>query len=122
MPERSRVPCGWPGCPVLVEPDTGHCTEHKRDRWKKQNYNRRSNPEEAQLDRFYSTAVWQKARMMHIRNEPLCRRCGDVATMVDHIRPIRAGGERLDDGNLQSLCRRCHAIKTTEDSRTTGTT
>lgn len=53
---------------------------------------------------------------MVLRREPLCRRCGHEASQVDHIRPIRQGGARLDPENLQALCHSCHSRKTrTED-------
>ncbi|MFN9971948.1 MAG: HNH endonuclease, partial [Phycisphaerae bacterium] len=47
------------------------------------------------------------------REEPVCRICqAAVATEVDHIVPLRAGGPRLDRGNLQALCHQCHTWKT----------
>ena len=62
-------------------------------------------------------ARWQRVRRMHLASEPLCRTCGLPAVLVDHIVPIRDAGARLDDDNLQSLCRRCHDAKTAEDVR-----
>lgn len=66
-------------------------------------------------------ATWQRLRLMYLRDNPLCVECerqGEIvaATDVDHITPIASGGERLDESNLQSLCRSCHSRKTvTED-------
>lgn len=62
---------------------------------------------------------------MHLASEPLCRMCSQAgrvtsAVLVDHIQPINDGGAVLDDGNLQSLCRRCHDVKTAEDVRKRG--
>ncbi|MCZ2288563.1 MAG: HNH endonuclease [Anaerolineales bacterium] len=37
-----------------------------------------------------------------------------VATMVDHIVPLRRGG-RDDETNYQSLCVSCHNVKTSID-------
>jgi 5-methylcytosine-specific restriction endonuclease McrA len=37
---------------------------------------------------------------------------GDAAVEVDHIMSIANGGERLDQDNLQSTCKRCHSWKT----------
>lgn len=34
---------------------------------------------------------------------------------VDHIKPINKGGESIDPANLQTLCYKCHAIKTSKD-------
>ena len=54
---------------------------------------------------------------------PLCEireKCnGAPAVEVDHIIAIANGGERYDQDNLQSTCKRCHAWKTlTIDGRT----
>jgi len=117
MPERTRVPCGWPGCAQLVAPNSGHCDAHKKMRWAKQNYARRSDPTEAQLDRFYSGSTWQRARLMYIREHPLCATCGDVARVVDHVAPRRQGGADLDPANFQSMCTRCHALKSAQDKK-----
>lgn len=60
-------------------------------------------------------ATWQKLRLMILRGEPLCRRCGEAASQVDHIVPLRKGGTNAQE-NLQSLCHSCHSRKTiTED-------
>jgi len=65
-------------------------------------------------------ARWERVRRMHLASEPLCRMCQQAgrisaAVLVDHITPINDGGARLDDDNLQSLCRRCHDQKTADD-------
>jgi 5-methylcytosine-specific restriction endonuclease McrA len=40
-------------------------------------------------------------------NRDVCALCGEIATTVDHIRPIWAGGTD-DPANLRSLCADCH--------------
>ncbi len=55
---------------------------------------------------------WRKVRLIQLRREPLCRRCGELATEVDHIVPIAKGGAMSDLANLQALCKRCHSRKT----------
>jgi len=60
---------------------------------------------------------WQALRMMVLRREPLCRRCQKPAQDVDHILPMSKGGARLDQANLQPLCRSCHRAKHAEDER-----
>lgn len=72
-------------------------------------------------ERGYDTA-WEKLRRAHLAAEPLCRLCAQAgratpAVLVDHIVPLRDGGARLDDNNLQSLCRACHDRKTADDVR-----
>ena len=63
-------------------------------------------------------ARWRRLRLMILRRDKfVCCVCGKPgATEVDHIKPLVEGGEN-DDGNLQSLCRRCHAIKTGRDAK-----
>ncbi len=60
---------------------------------------------------------WQRARLAHLAEHPLCVMCeaeGEVepAVDVDHKIPHR-GNERLrmDPRNWQSLCKRHHGIK-----------
>tara|TARA_R100000655_G_scaffold71369_3_gene109780 strand:+ start:9422 stop:9820 length:399 start_codon:yes stop_codon:yes gene_type:complete len=59
---------------------------------------------------------WSKVSKLVRRNEPICRMCKSaLAEMVDHIKPLKEKGERLDLDNLQPLCNKCHAIKTRKD-------
>ena len=51
---------------------------------------------------------------MVLREEPLCRRCGEPATDVDHIVSRERGGEDTRE-NLQALCHPCHSQKTVEE-------
>ena len=75
---------------------------------------------EASHKRGYD-ATWHKLSRMVRMEEPLCRHClreGRVtaATLVDHIVPLSLSPElRLDRGNLQALCSRCHSFKTQAD-------
>lgn len=65
---------------------------------------------------------WQRARLVHLREHPLCERCHaagltTAASVVDHVVPHRGDpGLFWDRGNWQSLCEPCHGTKTaTED-------
>ncbi|MGA1073424.1 MAG: HNH endonuclease signature motif containing protein [Pseudohongiellaceae bacterium] len=60
--------------------------------------------------RYWSNA-WRKARTAYIRNHPECVDCGRIASVVDHIEPVRLGGEFWDSSNWQSMCTRCHNAK-----------
>ena len=52
------------------------------------------------------------------RERPICEHCQVAPSrMVDHIVPLRAGGARLELGNLQALCLSCHAAKTRSERR-----
>lgn len=66
--------------------------------------------------RWYHTARWKALRhKIKFDEEPFCRLCGKLSHSVDHIIPHR-GDERLfwDRSNLQSLCAKCHGIKTSK--------
>ena len=66
----------------------------------------------------YNTVRWRKLREVILRNEPLCRDCKrKEATVIDHIKPIRLGGEFWNVWNLQPLCKWCHNKKSGKESR-----
>ena len=63
---------------------------------------------------------WRRYRDAYVKRHPLCVHClqqgrTTATALVDHIKPIADGGARLDDSNLQALCRACHAVKTADD-------
>lgn len=66
-------------------------------------------------DPFYTSATWLAARRdaLH-RADRRCQQpgCGARASVVDHIRPRRAGGAPFDPANLRALCWRHHSTKT----------
>lgn len=59
---------------------------------------------------------WKKIRLAVLREEPLCRACQAPATCVDHIQPLKQGGDH-SRWNLQPLCASCHNSKTWHESR-----
>lgn len=65
---------------------------------------------------FYQSKLWRATRKKYIEIFPLCRHCEEKgiikeAEVVDHIKPIEQGGNKLDVKNLQSLCHSCHNKK-----------
>lgn len=67
--------------------------------------------------RFYNSARWRRVRALQLSLNPLCHDCHAIGRMVmascvDHIVPLAAGGPALDLANLRSLCQRCHSRKT----------
>lgn len=71
---------------------------------------------------FYNSKSWKRLRLTAlVRDNYLCVEClkqgiTTDAKVVDHIIPIKADwGKRLDIKNLQSLCAKCHSLKTIED-------
>jgi hypothetical protein len=66
-------------------------------------------------DRFYLTPEWKAARRAALqRVGGVCQvpGCADRASVVDHIRPRRAGGAPFDPANLRPMCWRHHSAKT----------
>lgn len=110
MPRMPKQKCKFPGCPHSVEAKIVYCDDHARYRTVKKFtgfYEKRST--------FYDTARWKRLRRFVLSQEPLCRRCGRPAQVVDHIRPIKKGGSATDLDNLQPLCTPCHNAKSSKD-------
>ena len=121
MPSRPRRGCRVEGCRNLAEPGKAYCTQHRRQQ--DVDYNRYHRDQELQA--FYCSREWRETRKIQLERFPLCAECakdGRVtpATIVDHIKPIRDGGARLDLDNLQSLCWACHSRKSVEEGSRFG--
>lgn len=115
MPRKAKIPCNHKGCPVLIESGTGnYCAEHRS--LKHSNYNRTR--EDKETIKMYSTARWKRVRRLAlVRDGSLCQMClAKTADLVDHITEIKDGGDPYDLSNLQSLCNRCHSIKTKDEA------
>jgi 5-methylcytosine-specific restriction protein A len=70
-------------------------------------------------ERGYDYA-WQKFRTWYATQVPaICVRCGAALASklmhLDHIVPLEQGGARLDERNVQWMCRECHSIKTAKE-------
>ena len=119
MPYKPKKPCAYPGCPELV--DGKYCEKHKK--LVDQQYNKYGRDEFTKT--IYKSKKWQILRKEHIKLEPFCAECmknGRIvrATIVDHIIPIKQGGEKYDHSNLQSLCWSCHSRKSIEEGSRFG--
>ena len=73
-------------------------------------------------DKVYNTVRWQRLRRHYLNHYPLCEYCRQQgktvpATVLDHIKPIRSGGEIWNTDNMQGLCARCHQLKTNKDKQ-----
>ncbi|WP_036264413.1 HNH endonuclease signature motif containing protein [Methylocapsa aurea] len=65
------------------------------------------------------TAEWTKEAKAFLKANPNCRKCGEPASVVDHIQPHR-GNMRLfwNKANWQPLCTHCHNVtKQSEEKR-----
>lgn len=119
MPRKPKRLCSYPGCPKLV--DGGYCEEHKKLTDKQ--YNQYGRDEFSK--NFYKTAEWQYARKRQLEQYPFCEECLKMgkrikATMVDHIKPIKQGGDKFAPDNLQSLCWSCHSRKSVKEGSRFG--
>jgi len=104
-----KAVCSYPGCNVLI-PRTGgyRCPKHRT-------WERAPDTRPSSRQRGY-TAAWGRLRNRYLTEHPVCEaryKCnGEPAAEVDHLLPILQGGEIYDAGNLQAICKRCHAYKT----------
>jgi len=71
-----------------------------------------ANPEHQKL---YQSAAWRALREDFLIEHPFCK-CKRPAEVVDHILPIRHGGDFWNLNNLQAMCKRCHNRKTAKES------
>lgn len=110
MSRRLRTPCGHPGCPRLAV-SRGRCEVHLNDRRRSdRDYKMRRSDVEEQA--FYKSERWRRLRAWKLRQNPICEICNTAAaTIVDHIRPIKKGGDPMLVDNLQSVCAACHNRK-----------
>lgn len=80
-------------------------------------YGRRSKDNE----KFYNSRPWRKVRAAFISKNPICVKCEEedktvAAKYVDHIQRIEDGGAKLDEANLQSLCKYHHDSKSGKEA------
>ena len=73
--------------------------------------------------KLYQNKAWRLKRDYQLSTEPLCRLCREmgfltVATVADHIEPHRGDQEKFWNGELQSLCARCHNTVKQSEERT----
>jgi 5-methylcytosine-specific restriction protein A len=92
--------CLTPRCP---NPATyrGRCATHSTTHNRATHHNRA----------LYNSKRWKRTRERVLYEQPLCP-CGAIATDVDHITAIEAGGDPWARANLQGLCHPCHSTKT----------
>ncbi|KQS33957.1 HNH endonuclease signature motif containing protein [Dyadobacter sp. Leaf189] len=77
----------------------------------------------AEVRKIRDSRAWRdRVRPAQLVRFPYCQECEvkDILTEaveVDHKIPLEIGGEPFDESNLQSLCKRCHVIKSAEEAR-----
>ena len=112
------IPLGKHYCPACEAQRAARVTAENRGRYKDYDTNKR----DKRSTEFYRSRPWKRTRLAALaRDNYLCRACMErdrvtAATVVDHIKPLKLAWEkRLDLDNLQSLCAKCHSIKTVQD-------
>ena len=109
-PFKPLRPCNHSGCPTLS--DSGYCDAHKRHAFR----SRFANKELSSHQRGYG-AAWRRLREVVLSEEPVCRICGERASVIcDHITPKAEGGTD-DRGNLEGVCRPCSDAKTAREAQ-----
>ncbi|TMV68614.1 HNH endonuclease [Thioclava sp. BHET1] len=113
--------CAARECDELALPGRAHCEEHGADRSKRE-ADRKAAAKTSAIARqgsaLYHSSWWRKARLVFLREHPLCLSCAELglvvaATDVDHIMPHRGDLAKFRDrSNWQALCHACHSRKT----------
>lgn len=77
-------------------------------------YNQKRNRENKEYVSFYKSTAWRHTRQQVLtRDYATCVRCGLEGNIVDHIVPSEDDwDDRLNVDNLETLCQRCHNLKT----------
>ncbi|WP_141686980.1 HNH endonuclease [Lactiplantibacillus plantarum] len=113
--------CAFGGCKRLVNLNERYCDKHKPKDSHVSNTSDYANE-------IHSSNRWRRTSRLYREANPICEAClraskeGDqsrekragminLATSVDHIVPLFAGGSPYDWDNLQSLCDYHHALK-----------
>lgn len=112
-------PCRTPRCDgtaIRGYPRCSECADRNPGRWDTQTI-------QAQPWRqAYREPAYRAARTEALRLRPECP-CGQPATQTDHVVPLRQlwdtdeWSTRHQIANIQTLCARCHQIKTNQDRR-----
>ncbi|AYP29032.1 HNH endonuclease [Marinobacter phage AS1] len=116
MPQAIPRPCRTGICSAVTTNRNGYCEEHQAKASGWLNQDRGSSSQRGYGGR------WKRIRVRIMRRDKaLCQPCmaeGKVmpAVAVDHIVPKAEGGTDADE-NLQAICKRCHKLKTEEESR-----
>ncbi|GBG95201.1 hypothetical protein LFYK43_16600 [Ligilactobacillus salitolerans] len=94
-------------------------TSHKQKLVDYKQYNRTQRDDKA--NSFYRTKQWEQVRNYVVnRDMNMCQVCGNTVTnrkIVDHCIRLEYCRNPLDTANLNTLCYRCHGIKTRMEKR-----
>lgn len=96
--------CKYPKCHILTKQT--YCDKHKRNNNKYYNDKRKNDD----AMKFYRSKEWREKRIEILKRDCFtCVKCGGVANLVHHKTELRVDyTKRLDDDNLESVCKSCH--------------
>jgi 5-methylcytosine-specific restriction endonuclease McrA len=101
---------------LCLEPE---CSEVAAYRGRCPDHGRTNNRATHHNQHVYNSQRWKYLRRSVLQEQPICQSCDDaLATDVDHITAIAAGGNPWARGNLQGLCKQCHSKKTRMEQAT----
>jgi len=75
-----------------------------------------------EMKAFYNSKKWRSLRNYKIQINALCEECErkglvEPGVEIDHIQALRDDGAPLSLSNLQTLCRSCHASKSSYEGK-----
>lgn len=112
MPGRFKTECKKPGCHNLTDNADGYCDEHQQECKPLRRYDDKRG---SSAQRGYGSR-WRRYRIWFLKHHPVCAVCGRLASVVDHIVPHKGNVDLFwDSNNHQTLCKRCHDIKTARE-------
>jgi 5-methylcytosine-specific restriction protein A len=127
MPNKPKRICGAAGCYELT-PDS-YCPLHQEERQQRERQRiKQTSKDKPSYSKWYSLPRWRTLRLMFLRLNPLCVQCHErgrlvPASVVDHIISHKGNVNLFwDVNNFQSLCKRCHDVKTASEDGGFGNT
>lgn len=116
MAQKPIRPCAHQGCSALTRGTW--CEKHRPKKIESRTVDATG------WRKLYALDLWTKRlRPAQLAREPYCRECSRwglrvPATDVDHIVPHKGDMTLFASAeNLQSLCHRCHSLKTVREKR-----
>ena len=76
---------------------------------------------QGEFNKMYQSVRWKTRRRLILKRNPFCAECKKknrlvFAEVIDHIIPHKGNWTLfLDNDNLQTLCRKCHGIKSQKE-------
>ena len=100
--------CRTVGCRELVSYREFFCRKCREKRGGASSGGGKKDTRKSSAERGYD-ASWRRLRNTFLSFYPLCQKCGLIASVVHHIKPIKTHPDlRLDWDNLMPMCRECH--------------